>query len=42
MGADAGSGLVHHVHDTAASVAYVPEVAKLLHDAENVICADAD
>ncbi len=41
IGADAESGLVHHVHGTAANVADVTEVAHLLHGAENVVCADA-
>lgn len=38
IGADAESGLVHHVHGTAANVADVTEVAHLLHGAENVGC----
>jgi IS5 family transposase len=41
IGADAESGLVHHVHGTAANVADVTEVAQLLHGEENVVCADA-
>ena len=41
IGADAESGLVHHVHGTAAYVADVTEVAQLLHGEENVVCADA-
>ena len=41
IGANAESGLVHHVHGTAANVADVTEVAHLLHGDENVICADA-
>ncbi|WP_080963142.1 IS5 family transposase [Pseudomonas fluorescens] len=41
IGADAESGLVHHVHGTAANVTDVTEVAQLLHGDENVICADA-
>lgn len=41
IGADAESGLVHHVHGTAANVAAVTEVSHLLHGAENVACADA-
>jgi IS5 family transposase len=41
IGADAESGLVHHVHGTAANVADVTEVAHLLHGGENVVCADA-
>jgi len=31
IGADAESGLVHHVHGTAANVADVTQVAELLH-----------
>ena len=41
IGADAESGLMHHVHGTAANVADETEVAHLLHGDENVICADA-
>ncbi len=41
IGAEAESGLVHHVHGTAANVADVTEVAHLLHGDENVVCADA-
>lgn len=41
IGAGAESGLVHHVHGTAANVTDVTEVAQLLHGDENVICADA-
>jgi IS5 family transposase len=41
IGAEAESGLVHHVHGTAANVADVTEVAHLLHGGENVVCADA-
>ena len=41
IGADAESGLVHHVHGTAANVADITEVAHLLYGDENVICADA-
>lgn len=41
IGADAESGLVHHVHGTAANVADVTEVAQLLHGEENVVCAYA-
>lgn len=41
IGADAESGLVHHVHGTAANVADVTEVAHLLHGDENIICVDA-
>lgn len=40
IGADAESGLVRHVHGTAANVADVTEAAHLLHDDESVICAD--
>ncbi|WP_283105572.1 transposase, partial [Pseudomonas moorei] len=35
IGADAESGLVHHVHGTAANVADVTQVAELLHGEEN-------
>lgn len=41
IGADAESGLVHHIHGIAANVADVTEVAQLLHGEENVVCADA-
>ncbi|QJQ11444.1 IS5 family transposase [Pseudomonas putida] len=41
IGADAESGLVHHVHGTAANVADVTKVAQLLHGDENIVCADA-
>lgn len=41
IGVDAESGLVHHVHGTAANVADVTTVAHLLHSEENVVCADA-
>lgn len=41
IGVDVESGLVHHVHGTAANVADVTEVAYLLHGDENVVCADA-
>lgn len=41
IGADAKSGLVHHVHDAAANVADVSEVAHPLHGDENVASADA-
>ncbi|BBH44224.1 hypothetical protein KU43P_07010 [Pseudomonas sp. KU43P] len=40
IGADADSGLVHHVHGTVANVADVTEVARL-HGAESVACAGA-
>jgi len=35
------SGLVHHVHGTAANVADVTQVAELLHGDENAVYADA-
>jgi IS5 family transposase len=38
--ADAESGLVHHVHGTAANVADVTLVAVLLHGEENAVYAD--
>lgn len=41
IGADAEPGLVHSVVWTAANVADVTQVDKLLHGAENVVCADA-
>lgn len=41
IGADAESALVHHVHGTAANVADVTQVAKLLHCEENAMYADA-
>ena len=41
IGVDDESGLVHSVVGTAANVADVPQVDKLLHGAENVVCADA-
>ncbi len=41
IGADVASGLVHHVHGTAANVADVTQVAELLHGNENAIYADA-
>ncbi len=41
IGADVESGLVHHVHGTAANVADVTQVAELLHGEENVVYADA-
>ncbi len=41
IGADIESGLVHHVHGTAANVADVMEVAHLRHGDENFVCADA-
>ncbi len=41
IGAGAESGLVHHVHGTAANVADVTQVAELLHGEENAVYADA-
>jgi len=41
IGADAESGLVHHVHGTAANVADVTQVTELLHGEENAVYADA-
>lgn len=41
IGVDAESGLVHHVHGTAANVADVTQVAELLHGEENAVYADA-
>ncbi|MDH1210546.1 IS5 family transposase [Pseudomonas chengduensis] len=41
IGVDDTSGLVHSVVGTAANVADVTQVDKLLHGAENVVCADA-
>lgn len=41
IGVDGASGLVHSVVGTAANVADVTQVDKLLHGAENVVCADA-
>ncbi|KPY87788.1 Transposase [Pseudomonas syringae pv. tomato] len=41
IGADAESGLVHHVHGTAANVADVTQVAELLHGEESAVYADA-
>ena len=41
IGVDVESGLVHHVHVTAASVADVAQVDKLLHSEENMVAADA-
>jgi len=41
IGADGESGLVHHVHGTAANVADVTQVAELLHGEENAVYADA-
>jgi IS5 family transposase len=41
IGVDAESGLVHSVVGTAANVADVTQVDKLLHGDENVVCTDA-
>ncbi|WP_338050077.1 IS5 family transposase [Pseudomonas typographi] len=41
IGVDEDSGLVHSVVVTAANVADVTHVDKLLHGTENVVCADA-
>lgn len=41
IGADFESGLVHHLHGTAANVADVTQVAELLHGEENAVYADA-
>lgn len=41
IGVDVKSGLVHHVHVTAANVADVTQVDKLLHGEENMVAADA-
>ena len=41
IGVDVESGLVHHVHVTAANVADVTQVDKLLHGEENMVAADA-
>ena len=41
IGADVESGLVHHVHGTAANVADVTQVAELLHGEGNSVYADA-
>lgn len=41
IGVDDESGLVHSVVGTAANVADVTQVDKLLHGDENVVCADA-
>jgi IS5 family transposase len=37
IGADVESGLVHHVHGTAANVADVTQVAELLYGEENAV-----
>lgn len=41
IGVDDESGLVHSVVGTAANVADITQVDKLLHGDENVVCADA-
>lgn len=41
IGVDVESGLVHHVHVTAANLAEVTQVDKLLHGEENMVAADA-
>ena len=41
IGVDEKSGLVHSVVGTAANVADVTQVSKLLHGDESVVCADA-
>ncbi|MFV1943541.1 IS5 family transposase [Pseudomonas luteola] len=41
IGVDVKSGLVHHVHVTAANVADVTQVDKLLHGEETLVVADA-
>lgn len=41
IGVDDDSGLVHSVVVTAANVADVTQVDKLLHGVENIVCADA-
>ena len=41
IGADVESGLVHHVHGTAANVADVTQVTQLLHGEESAVYADA-
>ncbi|WP_258910149.1 IS5 family transposase [Pseudomonas putida] len=41
IGVDEDSGLVHSVVVTAANVADITQVDKLLHGEENVVCADA-
>ncbi len=41
IGVDDESGLVHSVVGTAANVADVTQVDKLLHGEENAVCADA-
>ena len=41
IGVDVDSGLVHSVVGTAANVADITQVDKLLHGDENVVCTDA-
>lgn len=41
IGVDDKSGLVHSVVGTAANVAGVTQVEKLLHGDENLVCTDA-
>ena len=41
MGVDVQSGLVHTVTSTAANVADLAEVTKLLHGKERLVCGDA-
>ena len=41
IGVDDNSGLVHHVQCTAANVADVTQVHKLLHGREDTICGDS-
>ena len=41
IGVDDASGLVHHVECTAANVADVTQVHKLLHGKEDTICGDS-
>lgn len=41
IGVDEESGLVHHVECTAANVADVTQVHKLLHGKEDVVCGDS-
>ncbi len=40
IGADVESGLVHQAHGTATNVAYVTQVADLLHGEENAVSAE--
>ncbi|MES9143938.1 IS5 family transposase, partial [Cutibacterium acnes] len=41
IGVDDASGLVHHVECTAANVADVTQVHKLLHGREDTVCGDS-